>query len=284
MKTVKCISELKDIVKSVKMSGQTIGLVPTMGYFHEGHLSLMKRAKSESDFVIVSLFVNPTQFGPNEDFEAYPRDLDRDLSLCRETGVDVVFAPEVIEMYPEGYSTYVDCEGGITKALCGKSRPGHFKGVTSVVTKLFNLAEPDKAFFGQKDAQQVAVIEKMVRDLNMTVCIVPCDIVREEDGLAMSSRNVYLSKDERQEALVLSQALNLAEALIANGERSAQVVKAAMMAHIETAKSATIDYVSIVSSKTLEDIDVISGDILMALAVKVGKPRLIDNRRIKLEV
>lgn len=279
---VDSISLLKQLVKNAKDQGQTVGLVPTMGFFHEGHLSLMKKAKETTDFVVVSLFVNPTQFGPNEDFEAYPRDLERDMSLCESMGVDVIFAPSVTEMYPNGYSTYVDCEGDITKALCGASRPGHFKGVTSVVTKLFHMVEPHYAFFGQKDAQQVAVIEKMVRDLNFNLTIVPCEIVRESDGLAMSSRNVYLSDEERKEALVLSQSLKLAEEMICNGETNAALVKSAMIAHIQTAKHAVIDYVSIVSSETLKDIELLEGDILIALAVKVGKPRLIDNKRIKL--
>lgn len=280
MKKIEKIKDLKELVRSAKSKGQIVGLVPTMGFFHEGHLSLMKKAKETCDFVVVSLFVNPTQFGPNEDFEAYPRDLERDLKLCDSIGVDVVFAPSVEEMYPSGYSTYVSCEGDITKALCGASRPGHFKGVTSVVTKLFHLAEPDYAFFGQKDAQQVAVIEKMVRDLNFNLKVVPCEIVRESDGLAMSSRNVYLSEKERQDALVLSQSLTLAEKILASGERDAKVIREAMIQHILSVDSAEIDYVSLVSSETLEDIDVLNGDVLIALAVKVGRPRLIDNRRL----
>ena len=204
MITVKTVKELRRLIKAQKSMGHQIGFVPTMGYLHEGHYSLMKAAKVQSDYVVVSIFVNPTQFGPNEDLSAYPRDLERDLMGCEAEGVDLVFAPEVIEMYPEGYSTTVECEGNITKVLCGASRPSHFKGVTSVVAKLFNMVAPDVAYFGQKDAQQVAVIEKMVRELNFDVEIVACPIVREIDGLAMSSRNVYLSKAQRQEALVLS--------------------------------------------------------------------------------
>lgn len=284
MKKIEKVVTLKEAVLSAKNKGYIVGLVPTMGFFHEGHLSLMRKAKETCDFVVVSLFVNPTQFGPNEDFESYPRDLERDLKLCESVGVDVVFVPSVEEMYPSGYSTYVSCEGDITKALCGASRPGHFKGVTSVVAKLFHLAEPDFAFFGQKDAQQVAVIEKMVRDLNFNLKVVPCEIVREADGLAMSSRNVYLTAQERQDALVLSQAINIAEERIASGERNAHLIREAMIQHIQSVDSAKIDYVSIVSSETLEDLDLLSGDVLIALAVKVGKPRLIDNRRINLGI
>ncbi len=280
MQIVHTIEALKALVRTRKESGDTIGFVPTMGYFHEGHLSLMREAKRQTDFVVVSLFVNPTQFGPTEDFDAYPRDLARDAALCEGTGADVLFAPSVEEMYPSGYSTYITCEGPITEVLCGAQRPGHFKGVTSVVGKLFNIVEPDCAFFGQKDAQQVAVIEKMVRDLNMAVRIVPCPIVREADGLALSSRNVYLTDAARREALVLSQALNLAEEMIQSGERSAQRLREAMTAHIETAESAVIDYVAVVSAQTLEALETLSGDVLIALAVKVGKPRLIDNRRL----
>jgi len=197
MRVIETISDLKAIIRTQKNLGRVIGLVPTMGYLHEGHLSLVNMSRQNNDYTVMSIFVNPTQFGPNEDFDRYPRDLERDLKLAEAAGVDVVFAPSVKEMYPDGYKTYVNVEG-ITEVLCGKSRPGHFRGVTTIVTKLFNIVEPHRAYFGQKDAQQVAVIKKMVKDLNMNVEIITCPIVREEDGLAMSSRNVYLSPEERK--------------------------------------------------------------------------------------
>ncbi len=274
------IKALKNEISAKKREGKTIGFVPTMGFFHEGHLSLMRQAVKETDCVVVSIFVNPTQFGPGEDFESYPRDLDRDLSLCEAVGVDFVFTPDVNEMYPAGYSTFVECEGGITHTLCGASRPGHFKGVTSVVNKLFNIVEPDQAYFGQKDAQQVAVLEKMVRDLNMNLKIIPCPIMREEDGLAMSSRNVYLKADERKDALVLSGSLKIASDLIQEGERNSNTIIEQMKAHIMTAPSAVIDYVQIVDNNNLSDIDSAIGDVLFAVAVKIGKTRLIDNMRM----
>ena len=279
MKTVKTISEVRAFVDEKRRAGNRIGFVPTMGFLHEGHASLMKAAKEKCDVVIVSIFVNPTQFGPGEDLETYPRDLIRDQNTCEAVGVDLIFAPEATEMYPEGYSTYVDCEGEITKQLCGASRPTHFKGVTSVVSKLFNIVQPDFAFFGQKDAQQVAVIEKMVRDLNMTVKIVPCPIVRESDGLAMSSRNTYLSVEQRKEALVLSQSLDIAKSKILEGERDADKIKAAIEDHIQSSPLAEIDYVSLVNVKTLLPLVTIEDEFLIALAVKFGKTRLIDNYR-----
>lgn len=279
MKTVKTISEVRAFVDEKRRAGNRIGFVPTMGFLHEGHASLMKAAKEKCDVVIVSIFVNPTQFGPGEDLETYPRDLIRDQNTCEAVGVDLIFAPEATEMYPEGYSTYVDCEGEITKQLCGASRPTHFKGVTSVVAKLFNIVQPDFAFFGQKDAQQVAVIEKMVRDLNMTVKIVPCPIVRESDGLAMSSRNTYLSVEQRKEALVLSQSLDIAKSKILEGERDADKIKAAIEDHIQSSPLAEIDYVSLVNVKTLLPLVTIEDEFLIALAVKFGKTRLIDNYR-----
>lgn len=279
MEIVHKISQLRALVKSQKSNGRSIGFVPTMGFLHEGHLSLMRAAKSDTDYVVVSIFVNPTQFGPNEDLESYPRDLTRDLALCASVGADLVFVPEVDEMYPLGYSTYVVCEGEITKKLCGVSRPTHFKGVTSVVAKLFNMVSPDKAFFGQKDAQQVAIIKKMVRELNIDVEIVPCPIVREPDGLAMSSRNTYLNSEERKDALVLSQSLNEVKLLMDSGQRDVYALRESMVRKIEACPTASIDYVSIVNADTLEDIDIISGEVLIALAVKIGKTRLIDNLR-----
>ncbi|MDH8677660.1 pantoate--beta-alanine ligase [Fusibacter bizertensis] len=279
MITVKTIKELRSIIDLQKSNGKTIGFVPTMGFLHQGHLSLMQTSKEKSDFTVVSIFVNPTQFGPKEDLATYPRDLERDQALCDSVGVDLIFAPEVSEMYPEGYSTYVDCEGNITKQLCGASRPSHFKGVTSVVAKLFNIVQPDFAFFGQKDAQQVAVIEKMVRELNFSVKIIPCPIVREEDGLAMSSRNTYLDTEQRKEALVLNRALKEAKKLIENGEREAEILIQRLTQVIETSKSAIIDYIQIVDVRSLESISKIEGEFLIALAVKFGSTRLIDNYR-----
>lgn len=267
-------------VKDQKKQGKSVGFVPTMGFLHEGHQSLMQKARTENDVVIVSIFVNPTQFGPGEDLESYPRDFERDKALCDAVGVDVIFAPGVKDMYPDGYSTYVDCEGEITKQLCGASRPTHFKGVTSVVSKLFLIVAPDRAYFGQKDAQQVAVIEKMVRELNFDVEIVPCPIVREADGLAMSSRNTYLNEKERKEALVLSEALNLCQEAAKNGELNTENLIQLMKAHILHADSAQIDYVQIVDAKTLLPIGALQDDYLVALAVKIGKTRLIDNYRV----
>ncbi|HAS73186.1 MAG TPA: pantoate--beta-alanine ligase [Clostridiales bacterium UBA8960] len=279
MKTVNTVAEARAAIKAQRALGKTIGFVPTMGFLHVGHLSLMEAAKERTDFVVVSIFVNPTQFGPNEDLASYPRDLNRDQKMCESVGVDLIFAPSVEEMYPAGYSTYVDCEGDITAQLCGASRPTHFKGVTSVVAKLFNIVAPDVAFFGQKDAQQVAVIEKMVRDMNFNLEIVPCPIVREADGLAMSSRNTYLNEVERKEALVLSQALNLAKEKIDQGERSTSVLIEMMTEKINQSPVSTIDYVSIVDSSTLAPIETLNDDFLVALAVKIGKTRLIDNFR-----
>lgn len=279
METVKSILELRKIVARQKENGKKIGFVPTMGYLHEGHLSLMKASKKKADFTIVSIFVNPTQFGPNEDLATYPRDLERDQAQCESVGVDLIFAPEVSEMYPEGYSTFVDCEGNITKQLCGATRPTHFKGVTSVVAKLFNIVQPNFAFFGQKDAQQVAIIEKMVRELNFPIEIVPCPIVRESDGLAMSSRNTYLSEEARKEALVLHKALQEAKALIENGETDTKVLINEMTNTIKSSKLAVIDYVQIVDTQSLESIATLEKEFLIALAVKFGNTRLIDNYR-----
>lgn len=283
MQVVKTKAELKESLKALRKGHKTVGFVPTMGFLHEGHLSLVQRAKSENDVVVVSIFVNPTQFGPNEDFASYPRDLNRDSELVASVGCDLVFAPEPEEMYPAPYMTYVDVFGGLTDKLCGASRPGHFKGVATVVTKLFNLVKPTRAYFGQKDAQQVAVIEQMVADLDMELEIVPCPIVREADGLALSSRNTYLSASERQEALVLSQSLNWAKTQIEMGERSAAVLLEGMKAIINKSASTEIDYIQIVNARSLESVESLSGTILIAMAVKVGKPRLIDNMRLEVK-
>ncbi|HHV29721.1 MAG TPA: pantoate--beta-alanine ligase [Clostridium sp.] len=276
MRVIEAISDLKAIVRTQKSMGRTIGFVPTMGYLHEGHLSLVNMSLQNNDYTIMSIFVNPTQFGPNEDFERYPRDMERDLRLAESAGVDVIFAPSVREMYPDGYKTYVGVEG-ITEVLCGKARPGHFKGVTTVVTKLFNIIEPHRAYFGQKDAQQAAVIKKMVRDLNMNVEIITCPIVREEDGLAMSSRNVYLSPEDRKSAVVLSKSLMESEELIKKGETNGGKIRKHIIDRIQTEKNAVIDYVELVNADTLESVDEIKGRVLIALAVKFGSTRLIDN-------
>jgi len=281
MKVIGSVGELRNLVKSEKRLGKSVGFVPTMGYLHEGHLSLVRAAKKDNDFVVASIFVNPTQFGENEDLDAYPKDLEGDQAKLKGEGVDILFYPTVEEMYPKGYSTFVDVEGDMTGVLCGSSRPGHFRGVATIVTKLFNMVAPDKAYFGQKDAQQVSVIERMVKDLNMDLEIIPCPIFREEDGLAMSSRNTYLNEKERQDALVLSQSLFEAKDKILEGQRSSDVIIQGIVDKISSVDYAIIDYVEIVDALTLNKIDTIEGDILIAIAVKVGKPRLIDNLRLE---
>ena len=276
MRIIESISEVKAIIRAQRKIGKTIGFVPTMGYLHEGHKSLIKASVSENDFNIVSIFVNPIQFGVNEDFSKYPRDMSSDSKLAQEEGVDIIFAPTINEMYPNGFKTYVEV-GEITNIMCGKSRPGHFKGVTTVVNKLFNIVSPDKAYFGQKDAQQVAVIKQMVSDLNMNIEIITCPIIREADGLAMSSRNVYLSPEERKAATILSKALFEAVRVISDGERRKEKVLEFITSRILSEKSAQIDYISIVSADTLEEIKIVNGKLLIALAVKFGTTRLIDN-------
>jgi pantoate--beta-alanine ligase len=283
MKVISTIKEIRKEIKNLKRDGKSIGFVPTMGYLHEGHLSLMEKARGENDIVVVSIFVNPTQFCEGEDFEVYPRDLDRDIKLAESVGVDILFTPEIKEIYPNGYTTYVEVEGELTNKLCGKSRMGHFKGVTTIVSKLFNIVTPHKAYFGQKDAQQVAVIERMVKDLNYDIEIIPCPIVREDDGLALSSRNTYLTSDERKDGLVLSQSLFKAEEIIKKGEKDSANIKQLILDNIKKVKSAQIDYVEIVNGKTLEEIKKIEGDVLIALAVKIGKTKLIDNIRMEVK-
>ncbi len=283
MKIIESIQEMNFKMKEYLRAGKSIGYVPTMGYLHAGHLSLIKEAKKNNDIVVVSIFVNPTQFGPGEDLETYPRDLERDAALCEAEGTDIIFHPTPEAMYPDGYTTYVETYGGITKKLCGASRNGHFQGVTTVLTKLFNIVKADRAYFGQKDAQQVAVVEKMVRELNVDTEIIPCPIVREEDGLAMSSRNAYLTDKQRQDALVLSQSLNRAVEMIQKGEKSSATIKEMMRSHINTIDYMDIDYVEIVDAGTLEDVEKLSGDTLIAIAVQVGKPRLIDNVRLEVK-
>jgi len=279
MQIVTKIAELKQKIREARARGNTIGVVPTMGYLHEGHLTLMRRARSEQGFVIATLFVNPLQFGPTEDYAVYPRDLSRDSALAESTGIDVLFAPSVDEMYPAGNGrtlTFVDVEK-ITTFLCGASRPGHFRGVATVVTKLFNITEADVAYFGQKDAQQVAVIRRMVADLNMNVKIVPVPIVRESDGLALSSRNQFLSPAQRQAGLVLFRSLTRARNLLEAGERDSAVIFSAMNELIRQEPLAELDYIAIVDTQTLEPLKQISGDALVALAARFGKTRLIDN-------
>lgn len=276
MEIVKTIAEVRAQVKAWKMEGLSVGLVPTMGFLHEGHKSLIERAVKENDRVVVSDFVNPTQFGPTEDLASYPRDLERDAKLCEEAGAALLFNPEVEEMYFEDRTTFVNMDG-LTKELCGKSRPIHFKGVCTVVSKLFNIVTPDKAYFGQKDAQQLAVIKRMVRDLNFDIEIVGCPIIREEDGLAKSSRNTYLSVEERKAAVILSQALNLGKEMIEQGETDATKVKNAICEKINTEPLAKIDYVEIVDFNSIEPVETIESSILTAIAVYIGKTRLIDN-------
>jgi len=270
------VADIRKFVREARTRGQTVGFVPTMGYLHEGHLELMRRAKERCDVVVVSIFVNPTQFGPKEDFARYPRDLERDVNMAGEVGVDAVFNPSVEEIYPAGYCTYVEVER-VTERLCGLSRPGHFRGVATVVAKLFNIVNPDQAFFGQKDAQQVLVIKRMVADLNMDLEVVTVPTVREADGLAMSSRNVYLDAAQRQAALVLSKSLKAAAEAVAVGQRDVSTIRQLVVDMIETEPMAEIDYVEIYSHPDLEPVDMLNGPALLALAVKIGRTRLIDN-------
>ena len=274
----KTVAELRNEIASAKTAGKTIGLVPTMGALHEGHASLIKAANKENDLVVVSVFVNPTQFGPTEDLDSYPRTLDADCKLAEAQGADIVFAPSPKEMYPSEEMTWVEVTGEVTKVLCGRSRPIHFRGVTTVVSKLFNLAQPDRAYFGQKDAQQVQVLKRMVKDLffNLQLRIMP--IVREADGLAKSSRNTYLSAEERQAGLILSRSLKHAQELFAAGERDPQKLAAATTAMIKTEPMADIDYVEIYQMPDLNECQTpMQGENLLALAVRFGTTRLIDN-------
>jgi len=282
MEIVESKTALRTILGKSRSAGKSIGFVPTMGFLHAGHLSLMRRARQENDLVVVSIFVNPTQFGPNEDLDTYPRDADRDTELMRSENVDIAFFPPVEEIYPRGFTTFVAVEGPMTQVLCATSRPTHFRGVTTIVAKLFNLVKPDKAYFGQKDAQQVVVIQQMVKDLDFDLQVVVCPIKREADGLAMSSRNTYLSPRHRADAAVLFQSLAEAQQMIAGGERSASAVVRSIATKIgAAAQDAIIDYIAVVDAETLADLETLQGDILIALAVKFGKTRLIDNIRIK---
>jgi len=276
MELVTTVKEVRSRVKQWKKEGLTVGLVPTMGYLHDGHKSLIDRAVKENDRVVVSDFVNPTQFGENEDLGSYPRDIERDSKLCEEAGAALIFHPAPEEMYAPDYCTFVDMNK-LTDVLCGKTRPIHFSGVCSVVSKLFNIVTPDRAYFGQKDAQQLAVIRRMVRDLNFDIEIVGCPIVREPDGLALSSRNTYLNTEERKAALVLSQALKLGKDMMESGETDAVKIRKAMVEHIEKEPLARIDYVEIVDADSLESVQKIENKVLTAMAVYIGNTRLIDN-------
>ncbi len=276
MQIVKTVAGVRELVRGWRKEGLTVGLVPTMGYLHEGHASLVKAALKDCDRVVVSVFVNPTQFGPNEDLAAYPRDLAHDEALLESLGASALFYPAVDEMYLPGASTWVSVEG-LSAGLCGKTRPIHFRGVCTVVSKLFNIVMPDRAYFGQKDAQQLAIVRRMVRDLNMNLEIVGCPIVRESDGLAKSSRNTYLSEAERQAACVLSRAIFAGEKMVSDGCRDAKAIVAAMRAIIEKEPLARIDYVEAVDADAITPVETVAGRVLFAMAVYIGKTRLIDN-------
>ncbi len=277
MKILRTVAQITEFAKAAQQAGKVIGLVPTMGALHEGHLTLMRTAKAKCDVVIASVFVNPVQFGPNEDYDAYPRRFEEDCCKLESVGVDAVFHPEPAEMYPEGYGTYVNVESAFTGKLCGGQRPGHFRGVATVVTKLMNLSRAQEAFFGQKDAQQVLVIKRFVKDLNIQVNVNMVPIVREESGLARSSRNAYLSPEEKQAALVLSRSLKKAEEAYKAGEASVEALKNIVRNEIATEPMAVIDYVELYSFDELKEISQVKGESLLAIAVKIGKTRLIDN-------
>ena len=276
MEIIRTICEMQKMAEELRLAGQQIGLVPTMGFLHEGHLSLLDIAKKNSDVAIMSIYVNPTQFGPNEDLDKYPRDFKRDKKLAKQRGCDFIFYPDTKEIYPEFYQTFVSVEE-LTQTLCGSSRPIHFRGVTTVVAKLFNIIKPHVAVFGQKDAQQAIVIKQMVRDLNFDLEIIIGPIVRENDGLAMSSRNRYLSTRERKEALVLYNSLQKAQKMLENGIRDPIEIKTTMKKKINSVASSKIDYIEIVATSNLLSVKKIEGEILIAVAVQIGKTRLIDN-------
>lgn len=276
MKLVKTIDEVRKTVKEWKKQGLSVGLVPTMGYLHEGHASLIDASVKENDRTVVSDFVNPIQFAPNEDLASYPRDINHDSALCAEHGADLIFNPEPSEMYDDMFCTHVDMDV-LTQELCGLSRPTHFRGVCTVVTKLFNIVQPDNAYFGQKDAQQLAIIKRMVKDLNMDIKIHGCPIVREADGLAKSSRNTYLNPEERKAALILSKTIELGKKMVSDGETDSKTITDAMKKNIETEPLARIDYVKIVDALTMQQAEKIENPILCAMAVYIGKTRLIDN-------
>lgn len=280
MEVIETISKMQKKCDDLRLAGKTIALVPTMGFFHEGHLELMRVGKKHADVVAISIFVNPIQFGPNEDFDDYPRDLDGDLAKAKEVGVSLAFTPSVKEMYPDGFQTSIHVDK-VTNHLCGLSRPGHFDGVTTVVSKLFNACKPHLGVFGQKDYQQLTVISRMVKDLNMDIKVIGVPTFREPDGLAMSSRNSYLNPGERESALCLKKSMDLAQELFDQGARNTQKIKKAIEELIQDHPFTEIDYISLSDPYSIEDIDSIEDEGLLALAVKVGKTRLIDNCVIK---
>lgn len=282
LKRTEYISELREIIAQEKSQGRKIALVPTMGYLHQGHIALVERAKQSGAFVVVSIFVNPLQFGPNEDYLTYPRDLERDARLLEHAGVGALFHPTPEEMYPRPMVTYVEV-GQLDTVLCGAKRPGHFRGVATVVSKLFHIVQPDLAFFGQKDYQQYLIIQRMVKDLNLPIEVYPVPIVREQDGLALSSRNVFLTPEQRKEALVLSRSLEEAEILLQAGERSAHVIETRIIERITRETQGVIDYVELRDAESLEEVTKIKSPVLVALAVRFGSTRLIDNKVLEVE-
>lgn len=279
MQIAQTIDQIRQYVAQARTEGKTVGLVPTMGALHVGHISLIEAAAERCDDIVVSIFINPTQFGPGEDFDAYPRPLEADIEICRAYGVGAVFAPTATEMYPRQMLTWVTVEE-LTGPLCGRSRPGHFRGVTTVCAKLFNIVRPDAAFFGQKDAQQTIVIQRMVADLNMPLEIVVCPTVREPDGLAVSSRNRYLDPEQRKDASIIYQALEKARAVVEVGVRNAEEIRAEMQATLSRAPALEVEYIAIVDAESLEALDVVAGRVLVAVAARLGATRLIDNIRL----
>lgn len=277
MKIIKNIEEIRNTIKELRASGKSIGMVPTMGCLHEGHKSLIDKAVANNDIVVVSIFVNPTQFGPDEDYDKYPRDLKADASLCESAGVDYVFAPEAEQMYPDGYSTFVVPSEKMTDIMCGKSRPGHFRGVCTVLTKLFTIVGPTRAYFGEKDIQQLAIVKRMVKDFNLPLEIIGCPIVREEDGLAKSSRNMYLSPKEREAATILRKSLLSAKDMVKCGEKSPEKIYNKVIEVIKSEELARVDYVELVDFDTFDRIDTLAETNLIAIAVYIGNTRLIDN-------
>lgn len=276
MKVINSISEMQKVANELRLKGRSLSFVPTMGFLHAGHLSLMRLAREKADVLIVSIFVNPTQFEPGEDFDRYPRDIEQDEQLCEQELVDILFYPEKDLMYPDDFNTFIITKN-LSNRLCGVTRPVHFRGVTTIVAKLFNIVKPHFAVFGQKDAQQALILRRMVIDLNFDIELIIAPIIREPDGLAMSSRNQYLNEDERQDALVLSQALNIAEKMIASGKKNSKTIKAEMMRMIHSAPLVNLDYLEIVDYNSLEPVDRIGGNTLIAIAAIIGSTRLIDN-------
>lgn len=276
MKIISNIQKMQAWGARMRGKGRSIGFVPTMGYLHEGHLSLMRKARKENDYLVISIFVNPTQFGPREDFKRYPRNFSRDKQLSKSCGVDVIFYPRARDMYPQGYKTYVKVED-LSNVLCGASRPGHFRGVSTIVLKLFNIVQPDAAYFGRKDAQQAILVEKMVKDLNLAVKIKTLPTVREKDGLALSSRNIYLNKQQRKEAIILYKSLQTAVGMIQSGHKQPREIIAQMRKMIKSRRGSRIDYIKIVDIRNLTEVKKIKGRLLIAVAVFFGKTRLIDN-------